>query len=42
MDIVGLIYFIAFFILAVVLLVSIVVLKNEKNIKKINNEKIGK
>lgn len=39
MDVIALIYLTAFFILAIVLLVSIVVLRNEKGIQKINDEK---
>ncbi len=40
MEIITLVYFVAFFILSVVLLVSIVVLKNEKGIDDLN-EKTG-
>ena len=38
MEIITLVYFVAFFILSVVLLVSIVVLKNEKGIDDINEK----
>ncbi|HSQ98174.1 MAG TPA: hypothetical protein VLL98_05695 [Rickettsiales bacterium] len=38
MEIITLVYFVAFFILSVVLLVSIVVLKNEKGIDEINGK----
>lgn len=38
MSIATIVYIIVFFILTVILLVSIVVLKNEKNINKINQQ----
>lgn len=38
MEIITLVYFVAFFILSVVLLVSIVVLRNEKDIDDLNGK----